>query len=103
MIDRTNFAGLDGFVWWVGVIEDRIDPSSLGRCRVRIIGWHTEDKTLLPTEDLPWAQGVYPLNAPPNKSFTLPTVGSWVLGFFMDGHNAQFPVMLGVIPGIKQE
>ena len=32
------------FVWWQGVVEDRIDPLMLGRCRVRILGYHTDDK-----------------------------------------------------------
>ena len=39
-----NFMGMDGFVWFVGVVEDRDDPSQLGRVRVRCIGYHTEDK-----------------------------------------------------------
>ena len=35
---RANFLGHDGFVWWVGIIEDRMDPLQLGRVRVRKIG-----------------------------------------------------------------
>ena len=35
-----NFLGKDGFVWWKGVIENRDDPLHLGRCQVRIFGWH---------------------------------------------------------------
>jgi len=44
------FQGKDGFIWWNGVVEDRKDPLFLGRCRVRILGWHTADKSELPTE-----------------------------------------------------
>ena len=40
-------------IWWSGVVEDRDDPEKLGRCRVRIFGWHTDDVQLLPTNVLP--------------------------------------------------
>ena len=50
-----KFMGKNGFVWWVGVVEDRKDPLQLGRCRVRILGFHTEDTNELPTENLAWA------------------------------------------------
>ena len=99
MIDRNSFIGLSGFVWWIGEVEDRVDPLQLNRCRVRIFGWHTEDKSMLPTTDLPWAQAVIPLNN--SKHFSAPKIGEWVLGFFMDGEQAQIPVMLGVLPGLK--
>jgi phage baseplate assembly protein gpV len=101
MKNRSNVIGLNGFVWWVGEIEDRVDPLAMGRCRVRIFGWHTDNKALLPTDHLPWAQAVIPLNN--SKSWSSPTVGDWVVGFFMDGDSAQFPVMMGVLPGIKQD
>ena len=51
----NNFMGFDGFIWWMGVVEDNNDPEQLGRVRVRCIGIHTEDREELPTEDLPWA------------------------------------------------
>ena len=38
------FMGLDGFVWFTGVVEDRYDPDKLGRVRVRCLGYHTENK-----------------------------------------------------------
>ena len=95
----SDFQGKGGFIWWVGVIENRMDPIKLGRCQVRIFGWHTDNKALLPTKDLPWAQPVYPLNN--SKAFSAPRLGEWVVGFFMDGMNGQSPVMLGVLPGIN--
>jgi hypothetical protein len=97
MID-TDFAGKNGFIWWVGSVENRVDPLGIGRCQVRIFGWHTSKKNILPTEDLPWAHPVYPLNAP--DDFGTPMLNDWILGFFMDGESAQMPVMLGVIPGL---
>jgi hypothetical protein len=92
-----NFAGLNGFVWWVGVVEDRNDPLKLGRCKVRIFGWHTESINELPTKDLPWAQAMLPLN---DANAYSPKEADTVVGFFLDGENAQHPIMMGVIPGI---
>jgi hypothetical protein len=97
----NNFAGLNGFVWWVGEIRDRLDPLGLGRCRVRIFGWHTDNTSLIPEEDLPWALPMYPINN--SKAFSAPRIGDWVVGFFMDGESGQFPVMMGVLPGLQQE
>ena len=44
------FMGLDGFIWFIGVVEDRNDPSKLGRVKVRCLGFHTEDKNDIPTQ-----------------------------------------------------
>jgi hypothetical protein len=98
MTDRNNFLGTSSFIWWVGIVERRDDPLKLGRCRIRIFGWHTDNKSQLPTEDLPWAQPMYPLNN--SKTFSSPMIGDWVVGFFMDGESGQSPVMMGVLPGI---
>jgi len=95
----NNFAGLNGYIWWMGVVEGReADPLQLGRCRVRIFGWHTDNKQLIPTKDLPWALPVLPSNN--SKSFTTPVEGDYVTGFFADSESGQFPIMLGVLPGI---
>jgi hypothetical protein len=96
---NTNFIGKNNFIWWVGVIENRVDPLALGRCQVRIFGWHNENSVLLPTSDLPWSQAMIPLNN--SKHFSSPRLGEWVVGFFMDGEQAQIPVMMGVLPGLK--
>lgn len=89
----------------VGCVENRMDPMKLGRCQVRIVGLHTEDKTILPTEDLPWA---YPLGSITSASISgigrSPTgvvQGSWVVVDFLDEDNQQ-PIMLGTIGGIPQ-
>jgi hypothetical protein len=95
-----NFLGKDGFHWFIGVVETRVDPLGMGRCQIRIFGWHTENTTDLPTTDLPWASPLYPINN--SKSFSAPMIGDWVMGFFMDGESGQFPIMMGVLPGIKQ-
>jgi hypothetical protein len=95
----NNFAGLNGFIWWVGEIENRVDPLGLGRCQVRIFGWYDQGK--IPTEDLPWAHPMYPLNN--SKTFSSPSLGEWVVGFFMDSEGGQFPIMMGVLPGIRNQ
>lgn len=93
------FMGKNGFLWWVGIVEDTDDPLKLGRARVRILGHHHERTSVLPTEDLPWALALAPLgNSSSPKS---PPHASWVLGFFLDGQLGQQPVMLGVLPGYR--
>ena len=97
--DVMNFAGLNGFTWWVGEIENRNDPLKLGRCLVRIFGWY--DAGQIATEDLPWAHPMYPLNN--SKTFSSPNLREWVVGFFMDSQNGQYPIMMGLLPGIIED
>ena len=100
----AEFMGKDGFVWWQGVVEDRYDPLYLGRCRIRILGWHTEDKTDMPTESLPWAYPIQPITSAAQTgvgiSPTGPVEGTWVVGFYRDGEQAQEPVFFGTLGGI---
>ena len=94
-----DFYGKNGFVWWTGVVENDEDPLMLGSVQVRIIGIHNEDKNLVPTESLPWAQTVQPANS--SGTTASPRPGDWVIGFFQDGDYAQIPVVLGVYNGIE--
>ena len=97
------------FTWWSGVVEDRVDPLKLGRCRVRILGYHTDKKGIdhIPTNTLPWATPSQPLtSAAMNGIGTTPmgpVEGTWVFGFFRDGKDAQDPVMIGTFGGIPEE
>jgi len=36
------------------------------------------------------------------RHFEAPSLGEWVVGFFIDGEAGQVPIMMGVIPGLKQ-
>ena len=63
MFDPDNFQLGRNFVWFFGVVEDRIDPNFLGRVRVRCFGFHTDNREELPTEDLPWAMVMQPTNS----------------------------------------
>lgn len=92
------FLGKNGLQWWIGVVEDNKDPLRVYRCRVRIFGWHTEDKIMIPTEDLPWAQASLPVNN--SLTFSVPQIGEWVHGHFLDGEAGQFPIYTGVLPGV---
>lgn len=85
------------FIWWMGVVESRQDPKKVGRCRVRIVGSHTESKAQIPTDDLPWAQPLLPVN---DSSSLQIKEGDYVVGFYLDGENAQTPIIMGIVPGI---
>ena len=99
-----NFMGKDGFQWFVGVVEDRQDPKTLGRVRVRCLGYHTEDLTKLPTSDLPWAHPMNPITSATvsglGQSPLGAVEGTWVVGFFTDGSDAQQPIIMGTLPGV---
>ena len=102
----ANYMGKDGFIWWQGVVEDRHDPLYLGRCRVRILGWHTDNKAEMPTESLPWCYPVQPIISAAQTgvgiSPTGPVEGTWVVGFYRDGEDAQEPVFFGTLGGIPE-
>jgi len=97
---HTFQLGMDGFIWFVGVIEDIVDPLNMGRAKVRIIGWHEGDTVKLSTADLPWA---YPI-APVTQARNMPNYhpGDWVVGWFLDGKFGQQPMIIGIFPGIPQ-
>lgn len=92
--------------FYTGCVEDRDDPLKVGRCKVRIVGLHTEDKIELPTKDLPWAQPVLPITEAGSSGIGSspvgPVPGTWVLIFFMDV-DEQIPIMMGTLTGISQK
>lgn len=97
-----NFLGQDGFIWWLGIVEDNDDPLKLGRCRVRCFGYHPPIKdTAVKTTDLPWALVIHSPNT--WGMYSAPEIGDWVFGFFLDAENAQEPAIMGIIPGIPTE
>ena len=103
----SEFMGKNGFQWFVGVVEDRADPKTLGRLRVRCLGYHTEDLIKLPTSDLPWAHVMNPITSATvsglGQSPLGAVEGSWVVGFFQDGADAQQPIIIGTLPGVPSE
>ena len=102
-----NFLGKNNFIWFNGVVEDRMDPTYTGRVKVRCIGFHTASKSNLPTSDLPWAQVVLPITSSSISGIGQTPLGlvegSWVFGYFRDGERCQEPVVLGSLPGRPSE
>jgi hypothetical protein len=88
--------GFESLVWFMGFVEDNADPLN-GRIRVRAFGFHppVSDGTVL-TEDLPWAHVVRD-----SKFSSIPDLGDLVIGFFLDGRDAQHPVVIGTINSAK--
>ena len=103
----SEFMGKNGFIWFVGVVEDRADPKNLGRLRVRCLGYHTEKLDQLETKDLPWAHVMNPITSATvsglGQSPLGAVEGSWVVGFFQDGADAQMPIIIGTLPGVPSE
>lgn len=94
-------------MFWFGIVEDRDDPIQMERIRVRIFGYHSSDKTNLPTENLPWCQIMAPTISASNSGIgysgiSIP-VGTKVMGIFLDEGEGQVPMVLGTIPTIHLE
>lgn len=102
-MSESYFMGLDGFVWFTGVVENRQDPAKLGRVQVRCLGFHSEKLTDIPTEDLPWAHVMHPVTDPAMQGLgntpSFLVEGTWVVGFFRDAVEKQQPVIMGTLPG----
>ena len=98
--------GKEGFIWFVGVVEDRNDPEKIGRVRVRVLGHHSDNLTQVKTTDLPWAHVMHPVTDPSMQGLghtpSFLTQGSWVVGFFRDVEEQQ-PVIMGSLPGVPSE
>ena len=88
------FEGNNNPMFFIGVVEDNVDPQHEGRIRVRAFGIHGLNDKVKP-RDLPWAicaSGSYD----PNDQ--IPPLNSFVYGVFLDGRDAQHPLILGLIP-----
>jgi len=112
----SGFAGAH-FNWWIGQIADDStwrDNTSAGkhesgsqipgwgrRYKVRIIGYHDKEEETIPSDQLPWAQVMYPVTAGGGQgsSYQTPNLrqGNFVFGFFLDGVDQQVPVIMGVL------
>lgn len=107
----VDYIGKDGFFWWFGEVVDNKDPLRIGRVKVRVMGWYTgtDDKfrESMPDSDLPWAVVLQPTNQSgidgTGESAGQLQAGAMVMGFFMDGQEAQAPVVMGVIRAQKND
>ena len=106
---KTNFLGKDGFRWWIGQVapEDaqgdqinQIGNTWGSRVKVRIYGYHPPNETELANDDLPWAQVLLSPQGGSGKANRARSLrispGDIVMGFFLDGDDAQLPVILGM-------
>ena len=113
---KTNFLGKDGFRWWIGQVapEDaqgnqinQIGKAWGARVKVRIYGYHPADEEELPNKDLPWAQVLLSSQGGSGKAGRSKSLrvspGDTVLGFFLDGDDAQLPVVLGLFASTGQK
>ena len=86
--------GIKNPMFFMGIVENIEDKQLQGRVQVRAFGIHGTQAEV-PTRDLPWAicvSGHYDPNSP------LPPMNSFVYGMFIDGDQAQHPLILGLIP-----
>ena len=115
---KTNYLGKDGFIWWLGQVADakswkaqalhanfkdnnKADKNWPERCKVRIIGYHTFRATELSDEELPWAHVMMDPafgSGQGGEGVSNNLAGGEVcFGFFLDGDDAQQPVVVGLL------
>ena len=92
---NKGLGSVGSFYWFVGIIEDRMDPFGIGRVRVRAFGVDNEDRNIQPTDDLPWAYPMLPFSN--DQVVHPPKEGTWVVGFCRDGRSFQDRVVMGTI------
>ena len=105
------------FIWWIGRIADNsswrdnelpgkfADTGSIPgfgkRYKVRIMGVHDASEQEIPSDQLPWANIMYPVTAGGGLGGSYQTAnlrqGMFVFGFYMDGQDMQVPVIMGVL------
>ena len=110
------------FLWWIGQIvddstwrdntnpgkyEDRTSIPGWGRrYKVRIIGLHDQGEATIPSDQLPWAQVMYPVTAGGGQAGAMDSTklrqGNMVFGFFLDGQERQVPVIMGILGNNSQ-
>ena len=97
----------DDLTWFIGVVENRLDPLEQGRVQVRVAGVHPfsriqGDISGIPVEDLPWMSTVLPVTSPSvagiSGSVTGLLEGSSVFGLWLDTYKTN-GLILGVYSG----
>ena len=108
---KSNYIGKDGFSWWIGQVakKDTWEKGSrfsnqgdwAARCKVRIIGHHSFDGSILADNDLPWAQIMLDPSFGSLQGGIGGTInlkgGETCFGFFLDGDDGQQPVVIGLL------
>jgi len=95
--------GQQGFRWFLGIVEDNTtDDMKLGGVKVRAFGIHEN----VETERLPDAIVMMPTTSGSFQGIgDTPGLlaGSYVFGFFLDGEEKRYPMILGTIPYLPGE
>ena len=111
-----------GFHWWVGQVADdsywrdnilsgkfesaESIPGWGYRYKVRIFGVHDLGETAIKSENLPWANVMYPVTAGAylTNAGQTPMIrqGNIVFGFFLDGKEQQVPCIMGCLGNNSQ-
>lgn len=94
----TAKMGAEGFRWFIGIVEDLMDPLQLGRVKVRVFDEYDEG---IETKDIEWAHMLMP-NTSESALGVGDTpglgLGSNVIGFFLDSQEKQIMMILGSFP-----
>ena len=118
---NQGFVGRD-FLWWIGQVTDdsywrdnilsgkyesaESIPGWGYRYKVRIFGLHDLGEEVITSQDLPWANVMYPITAGAylQNSGQTPMVrqGNIVFGFFLDGTARQQPIIMGCLGNNSQ-
>lgn len=98
MIDTNNFTP------WFGSIESVDDPLKNGRYQVRVFGYNSDNKGMLPTENLKWFSSAVSNSAGSQSVGQSPTgymKGSFVFGYYVDPEFQEGIILAGIagMPG----
>ena len=86
-----------------GIVVDNYDPLYKGRCKIRVIGLHSETirgKYIILDDDLPWSSPA-PNVGSSNGSFNVPDIGERVYVNADDPYNIQYYGQVEVKSSIK--
>lgn len=87
-------AGFNNVTFFIGIVENNVDERHEGRVQVRAFGFHGTNQEIAP-RNLPWATCV---SGSYDPNFSIPPLNSFVFGLFIDGDEAQQPIILGMLP-----
>ena len=101
-MSRNNQFSFGDFVWFTGTVVDVNDPLKSGRVKVRIFEYHADSVT---DEQLPWSMiATSVMSASTGGIGITPHMlvkNAHVIGFFVDGTNAQLPMVMFSFPGMN--
>ena len=110
-LSKIDFLGEDGLHWFIGQVTVDANWREFSekygyRAKVRILGHHPNSDEVK-DEELPWAHFLVPPNLGAGKNFGGSSFalqgGETCIGFFLDGEDAQQPVILGALFSSQSE